>query len=154
MNILLVEDEEHKTTDLINRLRKAGFGEGQITVTRSVREAVLAVLDTDYDLLVLDMALPTFSKIRPDEGGGGVAQAVGGVEVLRALSSCGKSTKVIVVTQYPEVIVNGEKLKLQNVGKAISTRYNQRALGAVLYSYNSPKWEASFDNLLRIACAS
>ncbi|AUW47509.1 response regulator [Rhizobium leguminosarum] len=148
MKVLLVEDEEHKTVDLKNRLRVHGVADSDLTFAQSVREAVLAVVTTTFDLVVLDMALPTFSKVRPDEGGGGLAQAVGGVEVLRAMQASGKRAAIIIVTQYPDIILNGEKVKLQNVAKIISQRYEQNVLGGVLYSFNTPKWEAAFDGLL------
>lgn len=147
MKILLVEDEEHKTTDLVNRL-KIIYPDHFLYLARSVREAVLEVLKREFDLVVLDMALPTFSDASRDEGGGGVSQAIGGVEVLRTLQSAGRNCNVIVVTQYPEIIISGERVKLQQIGKVVSKRYGQNVLGAVLYSFKTPAWEENFDRLL------
>ena len=152
MRVLLVEDEEHKTTDLVNRLKLSAVTSNKAPlVARSVREAVLEVLSNNFDLIVLDMALPTFSGSAREEGGGGVSQAIGGVEVLRALQSAGRSSNIIVVTQYPEITIGGERVKLSQISKVVSKRYGQRVLGAVLYSFKTPEWEASFDRLLEAA---
>ncbi|UHS55502.1 hypothetical protein [Agrobacterium vaccinii] len=152
MKVLLVEDEEHKTTDLLNRLKQSKVtNSSEPTVAKSVREAVLAVLGNTFDLIVLDMALPTFSGAGRDEGGGGVSQAIGGIEVLRALQSTKKKASIIVVTQYPEIAVGGERVKLSQIGKVVSKRYDQNVLGAVLYSFKTPEWEANFDRLLESA---
>ncbi|WP_132665582.1 response regulator [Rhizobium sp. PP-CC-3G-465] len=148
MRVLLVEDEEHKQNDLINRLYKNGVRQDQLTVAQGVREAVIEAELQNFDLIVLDMALPTHSK-----ASGSVAQAVGGVEVLRTLQALGRRSAIIIVTQYPDVIVNGQKVKLQNVAKVLSARYEQEILGGILYSFNMPKWEASFDALVGVVNA-
>jgi ActR/RegA family two-component response regulator len=152
MKVLLVEDEEHKTTDLLNRLMDSAVtNDSEPVVAKSVREAVLAVLSDNFDLIVLDMALPTFSGSAREEGGGGVSQAIGGIEVLRALQSSGKKSRIIVVTQYPEIAVSGDRVKLSQISKVVSKRYGQNVLGAVLYSFKTPEWEANFDRLLESA---
>jgi len=149
MNVLLVEDEEHKTKDLCDRLTRHGIKPDQLEIVTSVRDAVLTVNRRSFDLVVLDMALPTFSKAGSEDVGGGLAQSVGGVEVLRALKAAGQTSKIIVVTQYPEIIISGQRVKLSSIGKFVSSKYKQSVTGAVLYAYNTPEWGAHFDMLLR-----
>lgn len=151
MNVLLIEDEQHKANDLKRRLLHCGISEKRLCTVSSVRDAVLTVLGSKFDLIVLDMALPTFSGGKDGSGAGGVAQALGGVEVLRALAMGTETAKVIVVTQYPEIVIDGERVRLTSVGKTIQKRYGQEVLGAVLYSYNTPEWEAVFDRLVERA---
>lgn len=152
--MLLVEDEEHKANDLLRRLQDVGYASSEITVASSVREAVLAVGSSAFELLILDMALPTFTK-GPGSKSGGVAQSVGGVEVLRALSSINASCNIIIVTQYPEITMNGKKIKLKEISATVGTKYNQNIKGVVLYSIDSPKWGKEFDRLVRgLRCAS
>lgn len=148
MKVLLVEDEEHKANDLILRLEKAGIGKSSLTVASSVKDAVLAVTEVKFDLIVLDMALPTFSKANAKDRSGGIAQSGGGIEVLRTLNSAGISAKIVIVTQYPEIVINGESTKPGQVAKLISKRYNQSVIGTIIYSYNTPEWEQHFDKLM------
>lgn len=150
MKVLLIEDEQHKAIDLKARLLEAGVDIDSLIMVSGVRQAVLEVIQTSFDLIVLDMALPTFSKeLVESRGSGGIAQAVGGVEVLRALEMRGASTNIIIVTQYPEIVVDSTRVKLHQASKLISRKYRQNVIGAVLYSYNTPEWGVNFDNLIR-----
>ena len=144
MRVLLIEDEEHKANDLTKKLFASGVEHNDLTRVISVRQAVLEVTEGNFDLVIVDMALPTFSSA----GGGGAAQAVGGIEVLRALSMAGVRAKIIIVTQYPDILVGGNRVKLHQAARVLSGKYNQDVLGAVLYSYKTPEWAAAFDVLL------
>ncbi len=149
MKVILIEDEKHKSDDLKNRICKAGVSEANLQVCTGVKQAVLAVANFDVGLIILDMALPTFSGPARDDGGGGVAQAGGGIEVLRALKSMGKSVKIIIVTQYPDILIDGRRIKLGNVNKVLTNKYGQSVLGAILYSYDTAGWAQRFETLIR-----
>ncbi|MGN6142121.1 MAG: hypothetical protein ACTHOP_00875 [Mesorhizobium sp.] len=148
MRVLVVEDEEHKSNDLIAQLNKNGVDIQTITLANSVREAVLAVTQDAYDLIVLDMALPTFSKGAETDQVGGLAQSSGGIEVLRTLQASGVQAKIIIVTQYPEIIINGASAKQTQVAGIVSRRYGQIVLGTVIYSFNTPEWGRNFDRII------
>lgn len=149
MKILVVEDEEHKRNDLVRRLEKNGVESDDAEIVKSVREAVLRVCQQKYDLIVLDMALPTFSKETDTNQVGGLAQSSGGIEILRTLSANNIVTKIIIVTQYPEIIVNGINAKPSKAASIISERYKQQVIGVVIYSYDTPEWEEKFDRMVR-----
>ncbi|WP_312771462.1 hypothetical protein, partial [Escherichia coli] len=106
--ILLVEDEVHKRDELIQCVKTVYDIDPQIV--DCVNDAVLAVINEDYDLIILDMALSTFSDSSGDNKKGH-DQAQGGIEVLRALNSRKKETKIIIVTQYPDFYIGGVKVK-------------------------------------------
>ena len=146
--ILLVEDEIHKKEELSTCLREF-FGQSvNIQHVDSVHAAFWAVSTEDFDLIILDMALPNFS---PDGSLAerGYDQALGGVEVLRALQSRQICSKVIIITQYPEITVGGKRLKLGSASDALSKRYQQNVLGSVLYRYKSPGNSAKLKNMLK-----
>lgn len=114
----------------------------------SVHAAFWAVSENDFDLIVLDMALPTFST----EGSAaerGHDQAMGGVEVLRALKARGTTSKIIIITQYPDIAVGGRRLKLSEAPGVLSRRYEQDVIGAVLYRYRSPSNNAKLKTILK-----
>jgi CheY-like chemotaxis protein len=114
----------------------------------SVHGAYWAVSEHEFDLIILDMALPTYST----DGSAaerGHDQALGGVEVLRALKARGVTSTVIIITQYPDINVGGKRLKLGEAPKILSKRYQQDVIGAVLYKYKSRSNSVKLITLLK-----
>tara|TARA_R110000868_G_scaffold173188_1_gene409257 strand:+ start:2333 stop:2776 length:444 start_codon:yes stop_codon:yes gene_type:complete len=144
----MVEDELHKREELTACLQQFFSGNVEIEDVDSVHAAFWAVSVNDYDLIILDMALPTFST----EGSAaerGHDQALGGVEVLRALKARNLNAKIIIITQYPDITVGGKRLKLDAAADALSRRYDQQVIGAVLYKYRSPSNNGRITTLLK-----
>lgn len=138
VKILLVEDEPHKREEITVYLRDFLGPSLELEQTDSVRSAVISVSQNDFDLIVLDMALPTFSS-DDESSDGGQDQALGGIEVLRALKQSQRNSRVIIVTQHPEISVGGRtRVKLKDARVALSKRYGLTIAGVVLYSYRSP----------------
>lgn len=146
MNILLVEDEVHKRDELIQCVKEIYGYEPRLV--DSVNEAVLTVMKSDFDLIILDMALSTFGENSTDNKKGH-DQAQGGIEVLRALKASKKNAKVMIVTQYPDFYIGGVKVKLQNSPKVIAEKYGQTVIGAVLYTYKNNAVLQKITSILR-----
>lgn len=117
-------------------------------VVDGVSSAVLKVMENDYELVILDMALSTFGDSAEDNRKGH-DQAQGGIEVLRALKLAKKNTKVIIVTQYPDFYIGGVKVKLKNSPQIIQEKYQQKVIGAVLYHYKSKPTMQRIMSILR-----
>lgn len=146
MQVLLVEDEVHKRAELTQCVIDV-IGSPPDHVD-SVRSAVLKVIEKDYDLILLDMALPTFSSNSSDQHKGH-DQAQGGIEVLRALKSSNKKSKIIIVTQYHDFYIGGSKIKIKDSAKIINEKYNQNVIGAILYKYKSTSTLQKISALLK-----
>jgi CheY-like chemotaxis protein len=146
--ILLVEDEPHKKEELSTSLENFFKGEAEVEHVDSVHAAYWAVSKHDYDLIILDMALPTFTA-EEDAAERGFDQAQGGVEVLRALKSRSIKSRVIIITQYPDINFGGKRLKLAEAPKVLSQRYGQDVVGSVLYKYRSPSNHSKLTALLK-----
>jgi CheY-like chemotaxis protein len=97
MRLLLVEDEGPKGEKISFCLRNS-FPNVDIHIAKSVRSALKKLDQLQFDLVVLDMSLPTFD-ITEDEHGGR-PQGFGGVEVMRDMSNYEIFAPVIVVTAY------------------------------------------------------
>lgn len=134
MRILLVEDEVHKRDEIRACVMEVYDLEPEIV--DGVSSAVVKVMNVEYDLIILDMALSTFGD-SADDNRKGHDQAQGGIEVLRALKAARKRTKILIVTQYPDFYIAGSKVKLKDSPKIIQDKYNQNVVGAILYHYKS-----------------
>ena len=140
--VLIVEDDNFKANDLCVLIGNANI----MTVVGSVRDAVVRVFDEKFDLILLDMSLPTF---RSDlSSAGGTSQAQGGVEVLRAIRSKGAETPVILVSQYPDLEMDGKFLSLISSPPILSERYGINVVGAVLYDFQDRAWADQLEKVL------
>jgi CheY-like chemotaxis protein len=148
IKILLVEDEPHKREELAACLEEFYEGEMELRHVDSVHSAFWDVSAFEFNLIVLDMALPTFT-VEGDAAERGFDQAQGGVEVLRALKARGMRSRIIVITQYPDITFGGTRLKLADAPKVLSQRYDQDVIGSVLYKYKSPLNKTKITTLLK-----
>lgn len=146
MKILLVEDEVHKRDEIKQCVHEV-YG-SYPEIVDGVSSAVLQVMKEDYNLIILDMALSTFGDSAEDKIKGH-DQAQGGIEVLRALKQVKKTAKIIIVTQYPDFYIGGNKVKLKNSPSIIREKYNQEVLGAILYHYKSKATLQRITSILR-----
>ncbi|PAK76963.1 hypothetical protein B8X00_12200 [Acetobacter fabarum] len=146
--ILLVEDEPHKMEELVASIDGFFRKKADLTHVNSVHAAYWAVSEHSFDLIILDMALPTFTA-EENAAERGFDQAQGGVEVLRALKSRNLKSKIIIITQYPDITFGGTRLKLSEAAKVLSQRYEQNIVGSVLYKYRSPSNHIKLTELLK-----
>ena len=140
--VLIVEDDKFKADDLKNEIAS----DCDVTIVASVRDAVVRVFDEVFDAIILDMALPTFTA--DSSSLSGTAQPQGGVEVLRALKSTQLSTPVVIVSQYPDLEIDGVFHSLEAAPKVLSERYGINVVGAVVYDFQDRGWSDEFRKLV------
>ena len=138
MQVLLVEDDVYKSDDI----KKTFFNQHIVHIARSVKDAVCSVEEKQYDLIVLDMALPTFRK--QVKSAGGTTQASGGVEVIRAIQRAQIKSTVVIVSQYPDLEIDGKYLPLEKSSAFLLKRYGVNVVGAVRYDYDDKGWVKEF----------
>ncbi len=100
MRILVDEDDEFKAADLL-RILMVILPDATVTRAASVTSALRAISSNRFDLIVLDMSLPTFDLSGP--GGGGSPQGQGGIELLRLARRINVLAQYIIVTQFPDI---------------------------------------------------
>lgn len=145
MEVLLVEDDEFKAADLLKVL------EGSLPGTRptraaSVTSALRAITAQRFDLIVLDMSLPTFDLSGP--GGGGSPQGQGGVEVLRLANRLGSESRYVVVTQYPDIEIDGADVPLKLAADRLSKRFGLTILACLPYEFDRDDWQTALQAAL------
>jgi len=94
---LIVEDESPKLAH-IRRFMREIFPYVSIMDALSVSSAMEAIDDNEFDLLLLDMSLPTFDVGQGETGGR--PQGFGGIEILRYIEMSGINLQTIVLTGY------------------------------------------------------
>lgn len=137
MKILLADDETRKIENISEFLRES-VRHACVSTSRSVRSTIAAIRQSEFQLIILDMSLPTFD-IAPGEPGGR-AQGSGGIEVLRHMDFYGIQTPVIVVTQYETVPEHGELVPLEAIETRLYKEHPGIFKGCVFFGALSDTW--------------
>jgi len=137
MNILVIEDEPAKR-ELIEQAIEDLRPNATISSGRSVQQAVKHLRDGEFDLIVLDIALPSHES-KPG-GAQPMSQPTGGVEVLLELSYEARPDKVIIVTQYPDIEFDKQLYPLSKARQALSKRLAVNIIDVIYFKVRDPAW--------------
>jgi CheY-like chemotaxis protein len=146
MLILLIEDDNYKQEQIEEAIRDI-IPDATIDVGRSVQQAVSMVNSCAYNLIVLDIALPSHES----KAGGAqpISQPSGGVEVLLELSYANRNEKVIIVTQYPEIEYDGRLYPLNKVSEVFSKSLSVKIADVIHFSAKTTNWKPRFQEVLQ-----
>jgi CheY-like chemotaxis protein len=136
MRILLVEDDEEKRQQLSHFVQEE-LG-AQVTEARSRQSGVSALLRDDYDLIILDMTMPTYD-ITPTEDGGR-SQAYAGRDILQQMERRGIKTKAVVVTQFDRFGPAEDEITLEVLDTQLEIAFPDIYAGAVYYNVGYAGW--------------
>jgi CheY-like chemotaxis protein len=144
VNVLLVEDDEFKAADIAKVLGDS-LPAADVQRAMSVTSALRAMTDKRYSLVILDMSLPTFELTGP--GGGGSPQGQGGLEVLRLARRLENPSPFVIVTQYPDIDLDGRDVPLPAATKALR-RFGVDVKRCILYEFDRDAWRAQLRECL------
>jgi CheY-like chemotaxis protein len=145
MNLLIVEDDEKKREQLVTFL-KARWPEAILTERRSYRSGLKEIIDGCYDLVLLDMSMPTYDKT-PSEPGGR-PKPFAGREILSQMERRAISTPVIVFTMFESFGEEGSKLSLSELKLLLERNHRYNYIGTVYYNVAINDWEMELDELM------
>lgn len=145
MKILLIEDDVNKAEQITGFL--GGIGPHYEPVVRrafqsGLREAILG----EYQVILLDMTMPTY-EVGPREPGGR-ERRYAGREILRQLDRRSLPTPVIVITQYEQFEENGETVTLAELVGQLREDYPAIFAGAIFYQAANTSWMDQLRSLL------
>lgn len=137
MKILIVEDDEDKRDELIHFLKERSFL--NFSESRSFQSTLKKIKEEDFDLILLDMSIPTYD-ISPTEAGGR-SQAFGGEMILYELLRRKINTKVIVVTQFDIFGKDDEEITIRDLDEKLEKKFKKTYLGIIQYSISYTSWK-------------
>ena len=148
MTIILVEDDDDKRRTIAECLTER-FPNTDIVQARSMRSGLRAIIEAGGgDVVVLDMAMPTYD-ISIDEHGG-TPQAYGGRELLRHMSERDIVAPTIVITQFETFGQGSEALTLEQLDAQLRLEHEQYR-GTVYYNSATEEWK---DALFKMVSAA
>lgn len=146
MKILLVEDDEHKRVGIEQALRGCG-NSVDIHIAESLYDAIHALDIGPFDLVVLDMAIPSHPTA-PGEGSP-VSFLTGGLDVLLELSVRERSDRCIIITQFPEIEISQVFYPVSYATSAIKDQLDYDVIDCIAYTGESESWLNQFRTLLK-----
>jgi CheY-like chemotaxis protein len=138
MRILLVEDDEDKRQLIADYITQQIPCE--LVEARSFQSGLKAIRSFSFELILLDMTMPTFD-INPPKESGGRSQSFGGEMLLAELVRREIKSKVIVVTQFDLFGKGDEEITLVDLDSRLSVQFDGIYLGAVPYRISDTSWE-------------
>lgn len=120
IDLLVVEDESPKRRHLVDAINAIN-ADIRTTESASVTDALNLLEDHSFDLIILDMSLPTYSVDEVESGGR--PQAFGGLEILQTMVLLEIETPVIVVTGFEAFERSGDTIDLDTLRTELEEEY-------------------------------
>lgn len=145
MKAILIEDDSKKIDEIKEFFAKE-FPDSELTVKESYQSGIRAMLSTSYDLLLLDMSIPTFDKT-PEESGGPY-EKFGGYKVMRETIRKSRSVKTILITMFDDFGESDLSITLSQINEQLRTEFNSIYLGSVFYHARETKWRDELKSII------
>lgn len=138
MKILIVEDDQKKLFQLRNYIEEK-YAEADIVTKRAYNSGLRELIEHVYDLLLLDMTLPTF-EVSPSEPGGR-PRPFGGREILIEMARHKIDVPVIIVTQFETFGEGDLQISLDELRHELFELKDPRYKGTIYYNSMDNRWK-------------
>ncbi|WP_057462200.1 response regulator [Pseudovibrio sp. POLY-S9] len=146
VKVLIVEDDAFKA-ESIRLIVEHDLAPVFLVEATSVHSAINAIHEGEFDLILLDMSLPSH------EAAPGVGTAAsmpsGGMSVLMELDYLGRTDPIVILTQYREIEIDSELVQLSRSADQIKSSYGVSLKGVVLYKHGDRLWKNKLREYLR-----
>lgn len=146
IKILLIEDDGFKAKSICDFVNIMLINM-DIKIVSSLVEAINSISQEVYDLVLVDMAIPS----HPIVSGGGAPMSLltGGLDVLLELNSLDRNDQCVIITQYPEIEISGQFFSVQRAGLEIKKQLNCDVLACIEYSEGADDWKKALGKVLK-----
>lgn len=144
--ILFIEDDKKKI-DNISKYVEQQFVDLSLDIRESYQSGLRQLLKEQYDLLLLDMSMPTFEKSLEEPGG--VHQKFAGHMILKEIFRKKKPVKTIVVTMFDIFPVNEQFIPLNVLSDQLRNEFSPYFLGTVFYNGQDLQWQQEIKHLIQ-----
>jgi chemotaxis response regulator CheB len=144
MNVLIVEDDDHKRSDLEEFIREYYEVDGLLTA-RSFQSGLRGIFDGRPDFILLDMTMRNFDRTLTEEGGR--PHPFAGREILRQMQRSRIATPVLVVTHFDRFGEEANYMTLEELKAELSSKFSNY-IGTVHYRSNVDDWKPALAELI------
>ena len=144
MRLLLIEDDEYKAAQIGAFLKTEEY---EVDVRKSFHSGMRAILSGQYDILLLDMSIPTFDSV--DTNGTNRHRPFGGKDVLQELQRLEKDSPVVVITQYSVFGEGRDNVTLNTLDQSLKKDFEAIYKGMIHFDASSMDWSTRLKVILK-----
>lgn len=141
MRVLIVEDNNNKLKQIRNLIENK-YADCQVVEAYSFNSGVKRVFENNWDLVILDMSLPTYDITHTESGGD--KKPVAGKNIMKRMLNRKINSPVVIITQFETF--DDDKISLDTLNKEFNEFYNQIWKGTIYYG--NDEWKLVFKKLL------
>lgn len=143
--VLIVEDSDHKRERIVALVQEV-FAELHLDQALSFTSACASVGAQEFDVVIMDMSLPTYDRSRTDTGG--ALRTFGGREVARKMIRRKLSATIVFVTQYDSFSDVGRSHSLPSLEKELAAECGENFGGLVYFDTSKSAWREELRKIL------
>jgi DNA-binding response OmpR family regulator len=144
IKILFVEDNAHKRGRIIDFL-EATISHVEIDEAYSFASGWQKLETSAYDLVLLDMTLPTYDRSSTESGGR--VRIFGGREIARKICRKRIETKIAFLTQFSSFSDKGYSYNFDDLNEELKKDLGEAFVGMIYYNSGVSTWR---DELSRV----
>ncbi|MFM0758434.1 response regulator [Paraburkholderia strydomiana] len=148
MKVLIVEDDEPKLVQVLEFLESAYSDLLQITVSKSLNSACRRIDADTFDVILLDMSIPTFDGGKTANASGR-QRTYGGKDFLMYMWEMEYEAPIIVITQFKDFPGEDGTVDLPQLHAQMRRDFPSLYVGHVYFEHNSDAWKRSLERLLK-----
>lgn len=143
--ILLIEDDQKKIED-IKHFMQSNFQTANVKIHESYQSGLKELIKGDFDLLLLDMSLPTWKQDEYEAVDS--FEKFGGYKIMKEMQRKKKVTKTILITMFDDFGESDASITLGQIDSMLRESFNGFYLGAVFYNSNQSNWKDTLKNYM------
>ncbi|MAX90693.1 MAG: hypothetical protein CMK99_08125 [Pseudomonas sp.] len=143
MRVLVIEDNPLKRDKIVEFL--GGRAITDLQEAASYNSGFTVASENIFDLIILDMSMPTFD--RSDTTHGGRFRAVAGKEIARRLKKAGKLVPFVVLTGYTDFSTDSQNLSIEQIDVLLS-ELGECYRGCVFFDSTNSQWEEKLTQVI------
>lgn len=138
MKILLIEDNDLKKEKVRAFILESFLG-AIVETASSYNTGMTLALENSYELIILDMSIPTYEKTESNRGGR--FRVFGGREIAQRLKKMNRLPPFLVLTGYKDFKNDNEKTTFEQLSETME-KVDGNFLGMIHYESASSKWKS------------
>lgn len=149
LKILIADDDKEKIQEIENCILDIIHSSKieyniSFEYSYSIRSTSIKISKNSYNLLILDMSMPSFDQI--NSGLTDAPKALAGKEIMMKMRHKKINTPVIIVTQFDVFGRHNSVINLDNLMTEIKQEFIELYSGHAFYDPQSTQWKTSLKN--------